>query len=144
MTDIVISAMPISPATINIKIESGVGFIMLFNMKNTDLTGYKIYMQARETYDDLAIPQFNCTTDNGKISFQVSTVLNQITNQNEPLTTIKIEVSSQETFLLSQYKKLLYDIFLIPPTTPPFKLFEGKILIDNSVTRFNSSGVLQP
>ncbi|MFZ9295687.1 MAG: hypothetical protein ACO259_05695, partial [Bacteroidia bacterium] len=65
MTDIVISAMPISPATINIKIESGVGFIMLFNMKNTDLTGYKIYMQARETYDDLAIPQFNCTTDNG-------------------------------------------------------------------------------
>ena len=145
MTDIIqVFAMPLSPTQIDIYIESGVGFLIAFNMKNTDLTGYKIYMQARPTYDDLAIPQFNCTTDNGKITIQVSSVLNQITNLNEPLTTVKIEIPSQETYLVSQYKKLLYDIFLVPPTSPQFKLFEGKIFIDNSVTRVDGAGVLQP
>ncbi len=145
MTDpIDIYPNPIIPRTINMYIECGVEFIEVFSLKNTDLTGYRIYQQARPTFDSLAIQQLNCSTDNGKITIQVSTVLNQITNQNEPLTTISIRVPAQETYLLSEYTKLVYDIIFIPPSLQAFKMFEGKIFISPTATKIDESGVFQP
>lgn len=145
MTDTIdIYPNPMIPRPINMYIECGVEFIEQFALKNTDLTGYRIYQQARPTFDDLAIPQLNCSTDNGKITIQVSSVLNPITNLNEPLTTVTIRVPSLETYLLSQYTKLLYDIIFIPPSLQAFKMFEGKIFISPTVTRVDGSGVLQP
>jgi hypothetical protein len=133
-----ISASTITPYKLNLDIWCWTDLNLNFTIEKNDLTGYKARLQCRKDFSSLAIPEFDCTTENGKI---IISILNNI----DPLfkdSNILVKHSNQITALLKQYKTLEWDIIFISPSGISIKFFYGKMIIHDSATRVDSNSNL--
>lgn len=88
----------------------------------TDLTGYSVEMQIRETYDDTDILVTYSTT-NGKITLDEA---NGIITINDP---------AADTELYPSDFKGVYDVEMTSPADFVDRLIEGKSIVTPEVTR---------